>query len=292
MKIGIFGRKAETTFRDGILSFFKGLIPYQPEIYIYSSYEQQLKQLGLSIPLAYKIFEKEEEVQSDFQFFFSLGGDGTMLETIRYVRNKQIPIIGLNTGRLGFLANVAQDEINESIDLIFKGEYTLDIRSLLTFSCQENPFCNFPYALNEITVQKHDTSLITIETYVNGEELNRYWADGLIFSTPTGSTAYSLSCGGPIVSPEVEAIIITPIASHNLTVRPLIIPNHKSITLKVVSRSEKYLITLDSQSYVFKNNSLHEIKLAPFTVALVRLPNHSFFQTIRKKMMWGADIRN
>ncbi|MCX7986527.1 MAG: NAD kinase [Bacteroidales bacterium] len=292
MKVAVFGRRIDPSYKEGIELFFRSIQKYDLDIFIHQHFAQHLNNLGISFTFSYSTFNVADDISSDFNLFFSLGGDGTLLESIRYVKDKKIPIAGINTGRLGFLANIAQEEIENSIDLLISGSYGIDNRTLLSFYCENNPFFSFPFALNEITVQKHDTSLITIETTIDGEEVNRYWADGLILSTPTGSTAYSLSTGGPIVSPEVKAIIVSPIASHNLSVRPLIIPNHRTIQLRASSRSGKYLVTLDSQSKVFDCDIPIEIKLAPFEVALACLPNHSFFQTIRKKLMWGADIRN
>jgi NAD+ kinase len=293
MKIAIFGRKIDVSFRDGVVIFFKNIEKFAPDnILIHANLINTLAELNIPLQFSYTLFDTPEEITSDIELFFSLGGDGTILEAIRYIQNKNIPLAGINTGRLGFLANIAQNEISESLFELFHANFQTDKRALLAFSCDNNPFLPFPYALNEITVQKHNTSLITISAMVNNEELNRYWADGLIISTPTGSTAYSMSSGGPIVSPDTSVMIITPIASHNLTVRPLIIPDHNKITLQTHSRSGKYLITIDSQSKIFESETSIEIGLAPFNILLVRLPNHSFFQTIRKKLMWGADIRN
>jgi len=292
MKVAIFGRRIDPSYRKGVDMFFATITRYDLELYLHEQFAQHLSDVGVDLSFAHKLFSKATDVTANFRLFFSLGGDGTLLESIRYVQDKQIPIAGINTGRLGFLANIAQDEIEDSIAQLMEGKYCIDRRTLLGFHCEHNPFLVFPYALNEITVQKYDTSLITIETTIDGEEINRYWADGLILSTPTGSTAYSLSTGGPIVSPDVEAIIITPIASHNLSVRPLIIPHHRVIGLRATSRSGKYMVTLDSQSSVFDCEHPIEVRLAPFVVDLVCLPDHSFFQTIRKKLMWGADIRN
>lgn len=292
MKVAIFGRRIDPAYKEGIDIFFSSIKKYHLNLYLHEKFVEHLAGMGVALSFEYNLFSQAQDITSDFKLFFSLGGDGTLLESIRYVQDKGIPIAGINTGRLGFLANISQDEIEESVSMLVEGKYGIDSRTLLSFHCENNPFFAFPYALNEITIQKHDTSLISIETTIDGEEVNRYWADGLILSTPTGSTAYSLSTGGPIVSPDVKAIIIAPIASHNLSVRPLIIPHHQTIGLRASSRSGKYLVTLDSQSKVFDCDYLLEVRLAPFEIALACLPNHSFFQTIRKKLMWGVDIRN
>ncbi len=292
MNVAIFGRKVEESAVNYINALLNTLSLYHVTFTIYEPFAKQLNEKGLSFLENTKFFNNHLQLSNSCQVLISLGGDGTMLEAIRLVRNNNIPIIGINTGRLGFLANIAADEIEESIGELVKGNFELETRSLIAFDCCNNPFFDFPFALNEITIQKHDTSLITIETAIDGLDLNKYWADGLIVSTPTGSTAYSLSVGGPIVAPDCNALIISPIASHNLTVRPIIIPDHKIITLKAISRSGKFLVTLDSQTKVFDSETEITLRIANFTVQLIRLPNHSFYQTIRKKLMWGADVRN
>lgn len=292
MKIAIFGRKVEKSSHNVFSILFDTFISNNITFSIYEPFANELLKNEISLPANIHFFNNHQELSNDYHFLFSLGGDGTLLESIRYVRNYNIPIVGINTGRLGFLANIAANEISISILELLKGNFTLENRSLLMFDCCNNPFFNFPYALNEITIQKHDASLITIEVCIDNEDLNRYWADGLIVSTPTGSTAYSLSVGGPIVAPDCKAFIISPIASHNLTVRPLIIPDNKKIKLRAFSRSKKFLVTLDSKTEIFNSDSELAIQLANFNIQLVQLPNHSFFHTIRKKLMWGADVRN
>ena len=292
MKIAIFGRNLEEEYREDISLFFKIITSQQCNVYIFKPFFDYLKTIPDLDLVGFKEFVDHEEIKSDFNFFFSIGGDGTFLESVRYVRNSGVPIIGINTGRLGFLANIGLSEIDDSLKALFSGEYQLENRSLIEFKTNENPFTGFSYALNEITVQKHDTSLITIESSISGHEINTYWADGLIISTPTGSTAYSMSTGGPIVSPDCNVLIISPIASHNLTVRPLVITDKQEIDLKVYSRSGTFMATIDSQSHIFSSGASIHLKLAPFQVQIVRLNHHTFFKTIRKKLMWGADIRN
>lgn len=292
MKIAVFGRKLEDQYKEGILEFFDKIAKHCCEVYIFKPFHDFLKtSLGLE-KNNFKDFIEHDEISSDFNFFFSLGGDGTFLESVRYVRNSGVPIIGINTGRLGFLANISLSEIDSSLNSLFSNDFQIENRSLLQFESKENPFQMFPYALNEITVQKHDTSLVTIDAQVNDQEINTYWADGLIISTPTGSTAYSMSTGGPIVAPECDVFIISPIASHNLTVRPLVLTNKQEISLKISSRSGSFMTTIDSQSHIFPSGTTIKLKLAPFQVKIVRLSHHTFFNTIRKKLMWGADIRN
>jgi len=292
MKIAVFGRKFEKSLETGLLVFFDKLCQFNADIYVHQPFLEFLRNNSYLNVCNYLTFESQEEITKDFDFFFSLGGDGTFLEAVRYVRDKGIPMAGINIGRLGFLANIAQEEIGKSLEDIFSGNYSIEHRSLIEFSSEVNLFSDFPYGLNEVTVQKLNNSLITIETAINGNYLNTYWTDGLIISTPTGSTAYSMSVGGPILSPECRSFIISPIASHNLSVRPIIIPDSFEIILKVHSRSGRVLATIDSKSGDFDSGTEIKLKLADFKILMVQLPNHSFYRTIRKKLMWGADIRN
>jgi len=291
-KIAIFGRNIKESSLPGIKKFFKSIVLFPFEIYVYKPFAESLINNKIALSSQYHTFTNHNQLSNDFKVFYSLGGDGTFLESVQYVRDKEIPIAGINAGRLGFLANISQDEICESFKNILEENYSIERRSLLKFHCEDNPFCEFSYAFNEVTVQKHDSSLITIDTYIDGILLNKYWADGLIISTPSGSTAYSLSTGGPIVEPECRNIIISPIASHNLTVRPIVIPDYKKIELKITSRSDKFLVTIDSRSFVFGIQKKIKIELADFNIKIIKLPNHTYYDTIRKKLMWGVDIRN
>jgi NAD+ kinase len=224
---------------------------------------------------------------------FSIGGDGTFLETLTFVRDSGIPIIGINTGRLGFLANIAKTEINKAIDSLANKKIKIEKRSLISVTSQSKLFGEVNYGLNELTILKKDTSsLITINAYINGDFLNSYFADGLIVATPTGSTAYSLSCGGPLVMPCSQNFIITPIASHNLNVRPLVISDDSIITLKVEGRSSNYLVSLDSRSEVIDSSIELTLKKAEFSANLIQIENQNFFNTIRNKLLWGLDKRN
>jgi NAD+ kinase len=292
IKIAIFGRRFDQSFGSGLKLFIEKLQLYNAEIFIFKPFGEFLQNYCELNFIESKYFTLSSEITPDFKFFFSLGGDGTFLEAVTYVRDKNIPIIGINTGRLGFLANIAQEEIAHSVDNLMKDNYTTELRSLLKLEAENMQFGDFPFALNDITIQKKDTSLITIDAQIDGQELNKYWTDGLIISTPTGSTAYSLSAGGPILAPDCKAIIISPNASHNLTVRPVVVPDDRSISLQVHSRSGCYLVTLDSRTHELKSGTKLTIKIASFKVKLARLPGNTFFETIRKKLMWGADIRN
>jgi NAD+ kinase len=223
---------------------------------------------------------------------FSLGGDGTLLDTLSYVRNLPVPIVGINMGRLGFLANISKDEIPAAISAIEKGTYLTDKRSLIELEVQPQLFGEVNYALNDLTIHRKDSSaMMTIHTYINGELLNSYWADGLIVATPTGSTGYSLSCGGPIIMPGTGNFVITPIAPHNLNVRPMVVSDNHVISFEIEGRHEKFLCSLDSRAQAFDNKTPLAVRKSQHQVSLVRLTDHHFLDTLRKKLMWGVDIR-
>lgn len=250
---------------------------------------------NLSIPLNYKTFESNADLNQTFDFFFSFGGDGTMLRSITYVRDSGIPVLGINTGRLGFLAFVKKDEFPEALKMLVNNEYTTRERTLL--QVRTNPTINeltkLDFALNEVTIgRKNTTAMIKITTFINDNYLTSYWADGLIVSTPTGSTGYSLSCGGPIITPSSQTIALTPIAPHNLNVRSLVLPDDMTIKLSVTGRETTFLISLDSKTYTLKNETEIFIEKAPFKIKTVQLTNQSFLKTLRNKLMWGEDPRN
>ena len=238
-------------------------------------------------------FEKHEDISTNVDYMFSLGGDGTLLDTVSFVRDQNIPVVGINIGRLGFLANIGKDEIEAAIDAIAEGSYVIDKRTMLELECSKPLFGDVKLDLNDVTVHKKDTSaMIIIHTYINGEFLNSYFADGLIVSTPTGSTAYSLSCGGPIMMPDSDNFIITPIAPHNLAVRPIVISNNREIRFKVSGRTEDFKVALDSRSATVPLGLDIKIKKADFRVNLINLEGQHFFSTLRNKMMWGIDKRH
>ena len=234
-------------------------------------------------------------IDDSYDFFLSIGGDGTLLKSVTYVRDLGIPIIGINTGRLGFLATIQKEKITESLHQILNGDYRVSERSLLAITTDpiNEKIMPLNFALNEIAInRKNTTSMIKVETLINGKHLTSYWSDGLIVSTPTGSTGYSLSCGGPIIDPRTNSIVLTPIAPHNLTARPLVIPDSCTITLKVSGREKSYLISLDSRIATLKDKTIITIKKAPFCIKLVQLKDDSFIKTLREKLLWGEDKRN
>ena len=292
MRVAIFGKQFSELFRSSCSNLFRKLHEHDTEIIIYKPFYDFL--IG-NIDVKPKVdgyFETREELV-DIDLFLSIGGDGTILEAVTYVQDSGIPIVGINSGRLGFLADIAQEEIDSAIDHLFAGDYKTNSLDLLQLNTDNDLFGEMNFALNELAVHRRDSaSMITIHTYLNGDFLNSYWADGLIVATAVGSTAYSLSVGGPIIHPKSQSMVITPIAPHNLTVRPIVVPNDINITLKVEGRADKYLATLDSRSRIFDQGLELNIRKADFSVNLVDLPGINFNSTLRNKLMWGADKRN
>ena len=293
MKITVYGRTFNKGFYQLVIDFFKKLNKNKVEIIVYKDlYDFLLSELKFKPEIA-GTFDENDEIADDIDFMFSIGGDGTFLETIHYVKKNNIPVVGINSGRLGFLADISGEEISNAIDMILAKQYTIEERVLIELHTENNLFGKYNYALNELTVHRKDTaSMITINVYFNNEYLNTYWADGLIIATPTGSTAYSLSVGGPIVIPNSQNFIITPISPHNLTVRPIVIPDNNEITIKVESRIKNFLVTMDFRSQVIEPTVELKIRKANFTVKVLKLNNQYYFKTLRNKLMWGVDKRN
>jgi NAD+ kinase len=262
-----------------------GCLLYEP---FYSCFRSEMKsRKGI------KTFSTAAEIRGKADFLFSVGGDGTLLDTISLVQDSGIPIAGINAGRLGFLSSISQENISKAVEEMANGHYSLDKRTLLRLETSISLFGEVNYALNELTVHKKDTSsMIIINAYLNGEFLNSYWADGLIVSTPTGSTGYSLSCGGPIIVPQSENFAITPIAPHNLNVRPVIVSDKNVISLEVEGRNRKFLATLDSRSVTIDSSVQIAVRKESFSINLVRLKDENFMKTLRNKLMWGLDTRN
>lgn len=294
MKIAIFGKVYHKNSESSIELLLKILGNKDVEIYFDKQFYTTIKaQENNNLnTINFKTFSR---LDNSYDLLISIGGDGTMLRAITFVRDFSIPIVGINTGRLGFLATIQKDEIESAINDILKGNYIISERSLLTIKTEpENKsLLDFNVALNEIAViRKNTTSMITVKTYLNNEYLTSYWADGLIISTPTGSTGYSLSCGGPVIMPDAESFTITPIAPHNLNARPLIIPDSTEVKLNVSGREGNYLVSLDSRMATLNNNSTIIIKKANFKIKMIELKGESFINTLRKKLLWGEDKRN
>jgi NAD+ kinase len=291
VKVAIYSRELSENHFEFIQDLFNKLLSNDIEVVVFSQFYKFLSN-KMELSISIQQFNSHADIEG-VDFLFSIGGDGTLLETTTLVREKEIPVMGINTGRLGFLSTIATNEISFAIDSLKKGEFYLDTRSLLSLEMDEHPFVDYNLALNEVTLQKKDTSaMITIHAYLDGVFLNTYWADGLIIATPTGSTAYSLSCNGPIVLPNSGNIIITPIAPHNLNVRPLVIPDDIELTLKVEGRTDNFLVALDSRSASIPVSSELKIKKSKNQISLIRLSGHDYLNTLRNKLMWGVDKRN
>ncbi len=293
MKIAVFGTQVQGEFLPVLQQFFQYLEENQVQVYLYRPFYDFLSYEMQFTPVCAGFFHSHHDFKGDVKLIFSIGGDGTFLHSFLTIRNFEIPVVGVNSGRLGFLADISREEIIDGLTLILQGRYQIIERSLLEVNLQGAPNFDFNYALNEMTVLKTDSSsMIVIHLLVNGEFLNSIWADGIIIATPTGSTAYSLSVGGPILTPDSENFVITPIAPHNLTVRPVVVPDHYELSLKVEGRGNQYLTSLDSRSVNVDLSTTITIKKAGFKVKTIHLPGQSFFQTLRNKLMWGADTRN
>jgi NAD+ kinase len=244
-------------------------------------------------PLTYQTFTNHLDLKSGYDLMISLGGDGTFLKAVSFIRDSGVPILGINTGRLGFLSNLSKLQIDQTLQRFNDGQYEFQKRSLLRVHTDNDLFADENFALNELTLQKKDTSsMIKVHAYLGDKFLNTYWADGLIVATPTGSTAYSLSCGGPIITPGCQVHILTPIAPHNLNVRPVVVPDHMPISLQVEGRDRTYLLSLDGHSQHIKQGEKVTITKAEFMINVVKFEDNNFLDTIRNKMFWGSDTRN
>jgi NAD+ kinase len=293
MKVAIFGQYYQNDTRPIIKDIFVFFNRNHVELVIEEKFLKILYEEKI-VEKQYNTFTSHKDLDNSFDILISIGGDGTILRAATFVRDSGIPILGVNAGRLGFLAKVQKENIALFLQIVLEKKYTISERTLLTIDCYPNEAdIGINFAMNEISVSRKDTtSMITIETYLNDEYLNSYWADGLIISTPTGSTGYSLSCGGPILTPQVKGLVITPIAPHNLNARPLVIPDDLEIKLKISGREEQYLVSLDSRITLVNNNSELKIKKTPFQINMVEIPDETFLKTLRNKLLWGEDKRN
>lgn len=292
MQVAVYNR----VFEESDLSVFKCLFEVMQELRIvpvvYDELLNQLKQ-RLNFPDPIDVFSDSKPLNGRTKFMISLGGDGTMLDTVRFVAAAGIPVLGINLGRLGFLATTNRDQIELALTALTRGTYLLDTRTLVHLDASIPIFQDAPYALNEFSLHRKDSSsLIKIHTYLNGEFLCTYWADGIIVSTPTGSTGYSLSCGGPIIFPQANSFVITPVAPHNLNVRPIIISDASVVSFEVEGRAEHFLCTLDARSESIDSRVSLAVRKEDFTIQLIRLEGQHFLQTLQTKLFWGADSRN
>jgi NAD+ kinase len=291
MRIAIYSRGLEGNQLNDIQLLLDELTLHQIEPVILQDFFNQIY-TAINIPPGYSTFNSSNEL-TDIEYIISLGGDGTLLDTVTFVKDKGIPILGINYGRLGFLASIGRDELHTAVEALVKRSYMIDKRSLLHLDANIPLFGDMPYALNEFTIHKKDTSpMIKIHTYLNGEFLNTYWADGLIVATPTGSTGYSLSCNGPVVFPDSSSLIITPVSPHNLNIRPIIVPDDNIISFEVEGRTDGFLCTLDSRREIVAKEVQLAVRKETFGINLIRLNENNFLQTLRNKLSWGLDKRN
>lgn len=292
MKIAIFSKSFTEENTVHIQQILKRLETKKATILFYESFYEKIKE-HVVVKQEIKTFKDHAEIKDSVDFLFSIGGDGTLLDTITLVRDSGIPILGINLGRMGFLSSISTEMIDSAIQQLFSLNFQLDKRTLVRANTTGNVFGDFNYGLNEVCIyRKAPNSMLKLQAFVDGEFLNSYWGDGLIVSTPTGSTAYSLSNGGPIIMPHSLNFVITPIAAHNLNVRPIVIPDSCQIRIVVVGRVKEFLVNIDSRSVSADTNTELLIEKEDFTINLIQLKDESYFNTIRKKLMWGLDIRN
>ncbi|HVZ95839.1 MAG TPA: NAD kinase [Chitinophagaceae bacterium] len=291
MRIAIYSRGLEGDQKDDLKLLMAELAHYKIEPVIFQNFFNQFYS-SIDIPNKYSTFNCPEDLE-DVDYLISLGGDGTLLDAVTFVGSKAIPVLGINYGRLGFLASIGKDELHSAVKALVHHTYVIDKRSLIHLDANMPLFNGVAFALNEFSIHRKDTtSMIKIHTYLNGEFLTTFWADGLIVSTPTGSTGYSLSCSGPIVFPESASFVITPVAPHNLNIRPIVVPDSTVISFEVEGRTDGFLCTLDSRREIVTKEVLLAVRRETFCINLVRLDENDFLQTLRNKLSWGLDKRN
>jgi len=292
MQIALFSKQIAEENITYVQQIIKGLEINQVEIIFYEKLYQVIREKVVLKQTA-KIFQNHEDINGKVDYLFSIGGDGTLLDTLLLIRDSGIPVLGINLGRMGFISSVSKERINTAINQLVKGKYKLDKRTLINIQTTGNILGDLNYALNEVSFyRKSPNSMLKLQAFVDGEFVNSYWADGLIISTPTGSTAYSLSNGGPIILPGSQNFVITPIAIHNLTVRPIVIPDSSKIRIKVVGRVKDFYVNLDSRSVLVDSSYEFLLQKEEFKINLLQLEDESYFRTIREKLLWGLDIRN
>lgn len=288
MHIGIHGKE----FGEDTTGFIRRVLERvgrQHTIRVSDKFRTHLREGGITGE--YEVYDAGETAQ--FDLMITLGGDGTLLEAVTQTGRDAVPILGVNTGRLGFLATIAKEEFDTAFDHLDAGEYSLDERTVLSLETEQHLFDGLNFALNDIAILKKDTSsMITVHAYINGEFLNSYWADGLIISTPTGSTGYSISCGGPVVIPGSNNFVITPVSPHNLTVRPMVVPDDSELTFTIEGRSNHFLVSLDSRYETIDDTVKLKVSQAAFKARLLKLEGYNYFKTLRQKLNWGLDVRN
>ena len=292
MKVAIYSRIIEKDEQAEVQHLLDELKRQKIEPIIYLPFYEKI-QSAFRLTPSLSVFSQSSDLDESIDFLISLGGDGTLLDTVSLVRDKNIPILGINFGRLGFLASIGKEDLITAVTALVNRTFVIDKRSMIHLDANKPLFKEVPYGLNEFAIHKTDTSpMIKIHTYLNGEFLNTYWADGLIVSTPTGSTGYSLSCGGPVVFPESGSFVINPVAPHNLNVRPIVVPDDNIISFEIEGRSDHFICALDARKEIVDKNVQLAVRREEFTLSLVRLNENNFLQTLRNKLSWGLDARN
>lgn len=291
MKIGIHGKNFNEDTRTFIADVFEHLLENEVEIYLSEEFDTLIKAASIKSD-ELKVYNEASDL-SFLDFFFTLGGDGTLLEAVTHVGRSQVPILGVNTGRLGFLATTAKRDFKEAFSALKESRYSFDERTLIRLESNTSLFNGQNFALNDFAILKKDTSsMIVVHAYIDGEFLNSYWADGVIVATPTGSTGYSISCGGPLVLPQSNNFILTPVSPHNLTVRPIVVPDDCELSFSIEGRSNSFLISMDSRFETVDDTIELKIRKEDFTAKLIMLDDSNYFKTLRQKLNWGFDVRN
>lgn len=292
MRVGFYGKAFGHDYNKLMRDIVRLLKEASVNIVIYEPFWNDIKSC-LDENYEFELFNNHDEIRNNIDMLFSFGGDGTILDSVPLIRDSGIPVLGINTGTLGFLASVSPQYSSDAVKNIISGNYMTEQRSLIQIKDDDNVFNGINYALNEISICRKDNgSLIVVEVYIDDMLLNTYWADGIIIATPTGSTAYSMSVGGPIMTPNADSFLITPIAAHNLSVRPVVIPDKSVVKVKVNGRNDKFALGLDSRIITADKSFAIEIRKTDFTFNMIKMPDMNFFETIRKKLLWGNDLRN
>ncbi|MFN3530768.1 MAG: NAD kinase [Bacteroidia bacterium] len=291
MRIAIYGRSIVSDQYENLNKLLTAFQRAGAEVLLYKPLRECMASAGFETNEA--VFDGQEALDPGLDFFVTIGGDGTLLDAVSWVRNRGIPVLGINFGRLGFLTSVAPSKIKEAVDQLFRANYTIEKRSMVCLKTSEPLFGDTPYALNEFAIHKKDiASMIKIRAFLNGEFLNSYYADGLVVATPTGSTGYSISCGGPIILPDSPVMVITPVAPHNLNVRPVVVPDNATLSFEVEGMGNQFLASLDARMATIDRSIQLELVRNKFDFLLVRLNDNTHLKTMRSKLLWGIDKRN
>lgn len=291
MKIALHGKAIDQETCPYVQEVVDELYNREAELYISQHFLKEMRKYNIQLRKVESFHRKDSLEKLDFMF--SLGGDGTLLDTITYVGEAELPVVGINTGRLGFLATTPKEKIKAVIDALYNNYYSYDYRTLIRLDADLDLFEGMNYSLNEFAILKKDSSsMIVVHAYIDGEFLNSYWADGLIIATPTGSTGYSLSCGGPLVLPQSNNFIVTPVSPHNLYVRPMVVSDNSVLSFEIEGRSKNFLVSLDSRSRTVDASIQMAVRKENFRAKLVKLTGYNFFDTLRQKLNWGLDNRN